>query len=64
MALGKQAKIISKTQQEAVLRFLETTRHVRRNKVVFLLSVRAGLRAKEISCLTWGMVTDAEGRAL
>jgi len=27
-----------------------------------LLSVRAGLRAKEIACLKWGMVTDAEGQ--
>ena len=26
-----------------------------------LLSVRAGLRAKEIANVTWGMVTDAEG---
>jgi hypothetical protein len=32
-----------------------------RNKVVFLLSVRAGLRAKEIAFLTWGMLTDAQG---
>src|SRR5271169_2781375 len=27
-----------------------------------LLSVRAGLRAKEIVCLKWGMVADAEGQ--
>jgi integrase/recombinase XerD len=29
---------------------------------MFLLSVKAGLRAKEIAALTWSMVTDAEGR--
>lgn len=29
---------------------------------MFLLSIKAGLRAKEISFLTWGMVTDASGR--
>ena len=29
---------------------------------MFLLSLKAGLRAKEISALTWGMVTDPEGR--
>lgn len=29
---------------------------------MFLLSVRAGLRAREIAALTWSMVTDAEGR--
>ena len=29
---------------------------------MMLLSVRAGLRAKEIALATWGMITDAEGR--
>jgi integrase/recombinase XerD len=29
--------------------------------VIFLLSVRAGLRAKEIAALKWEMITDAEG---
>jgi integrase/recombinase XerD len=29
--------------------------------VIFLLSVKAGLRAKEIASLSWDMVTDAEG---
>lgn len=60
--LGKQAKILSKHQQTAVLSFLETTRHSDRNKLIFLLSVRAGLRAKEIASITWSMVTDAEGQ--
>lgn len=32
-----------------------------RNKLIFLLSVRAGLRAKEIAHITWSMVTDAQG---
>ena len=27
-----------------------------------LLSVKAGMRAKEIACLTWAMATDAEGQ--
>lgn len=62
MALSKQAKVLSKQQQEAVLGYLERTRHPQRNEVIFLLSVRAGLRAKEIASLTWGMLTDAEGR--
>jgi len=59
MSLGKQAKVLSKQQQDAVLAFLQTTRHAQRNKVIFLLSVRAGLRAKEIASLTWDMVCDA-----
>ncbi len=29
---------------------------------MFLLSVKAGLRAKEVAELTWAMVTDADGR--
>ena len=62
MSLGKQAKTLSKQQQDAVLSYLTTTRHPLRNKVIFLLSARAGLRSKEIACLTWGMVTDAEGQ--
>lgn len=62
MALGKQAKVLSKQQQAAMLLYLDTTRHSLRNKLIFLLSVRAGLRAKEIAAVTWGMVTDAEGQ--
>ena len=31
-------------------------------QVIFLLSVKAGLRAKEIARLTWRMVTDARGQ--
>jgi integrase len=61
MALGKQAKILTKGQIEAVMGFLNSTRYPERNKVIFLLSVRAGLRAKEIACLKWEMLTDAEG---
>ncbi len=62
MGLGKQAKTLSKHQQAALLSYLTTTRHPERNKAIFLLSVRAGLRAKEIAFITWSMVTDAEGR--
>jgi len=61
MGLSKQAKTLTKHQQSAVLSFLEKTRHAKRNKLVFMLSVRAGLRAKEIANVTWGMVTDAQG---
>ena len=61
MGLNKQAKTLTKHQQSALLSFLGNTRHPERNKLIFLLSVRAGLRAKEIACITWGMVTDAQG---
>jgi integrase len=62
MGLGKQAKTLTKGQVEAVLGYLATTRWPTRNRVIFLLSAKAGLRAKEIASLTWRMVTDARGQ--
>ncbi len=62
MGLGKQAKTLSKGQVDAVLGYLAKTRWPTRNRVIFLLSVKAGLRAKEIASLTWRMVTDARGQ--
>lgn len=61
MALGKQAKTLTKTQVESVTSFLLTRRHGLRDQTVFLLSVRAGLRAKEIANLKWAMVLGADG---
>ena len=60
--LQRQAKVLRPAQIRAVLNHLDRTRHPVRNKVIFLLSLRAGLRAKEIAGLQWRMVTDAEGR--
>ena len=59
---GKQAKILSDKQINAALAAVERHRYPERDRVMMLLSVRAGLRAKEIALATWGMVTDAEGR--
>jgi integrase len=53
---GKQAKILSATQIDELLFFADTTRHPVRNRVLVLLSVKAGLRAAEISNLAWDMV--------
>lgn len=61
MALGKQAKVLSKQQIESLYLSLSLTRDPDRNRLIFLLSVKAGLRAKEIAGLTWGMVIDASG---
>jgi integrase len=61
MSLGKQAKVLTKHQQNAILSYLKTTRHAQRNELIFMLSFRAGLRAKEIASLTWSMISDAEG---
>lgn len=60
--LPSQAKPLSDTQIRALLRFVETeTLFPARNRVVVLLSFKAGLRAKEIACVTWGMLIDAKG---
>lgn len=61
MALGKQAKTLTKAQVDSVTSFLLTRRHGLRDQTVFLLSVRAGLRAKEIANLKWAMVLGADG---
>ncbi len=62
MAQGKQAKIVTPKQEMNIIRHLETTRYPKRDKVLFLLSIKAGLRAIEVARLTWRMVTDAEGQ--
>jgi integrase len=51
---GKQAKILSDDQ-------VERLRNPRRNRVLVLLSLKAGLRAGEIANLTWPMVLDPGG---
>ncbi|CUH60903.1 tyrosine-type recombinase/integrase [Thalassobacter stenotrophicus] len=61
MALGKQAKILTKGQVDSLTAFLLTRRHGIRDQTVFLLSVRAGLRAKEVANLRWAMVLTPEG---
>ena len=61
MPLGKQAKTLSKGQIDAMLAYLSTTRHAKRNRLIFLLSVKTGLRAKEIANLTWWMTNDSQG---
>jgi len=60
--IKKQAKILSDKQQKLALTFIQGTRYPLRNKVIFLLSVKAGLRAKEISCITWSMISDSQGQ--
>jgi integrase len=44
-----------------MLAYLSTTRHPERNRLIFLLSVKAGLRAKEVARLTWLMTNDSQG---
>ena len=59
---GKQAKILSVSDVNDLLVFADCTRHPIRNRVIVLLSAKAGLRAGEIASLTWDMVVDASGQ--
>jgi len=59
---GKHAKTLSKQELTAALRRAAHSRYPDRDRVMVLLSVKAGLRAGEIAKLTWPMVVDAEGR--
>ena len=60
MALGKQAKTLSKAQIDTLLLHITNSRNATRNRVIALLSIRAGLRAKEIAHLTWSMVLNSD----
>jgi integrase len=61
MALGKQAKTLTQKQVEVALAYLGRTRYGLRNQVIFLLSTKAGLRAKEVASLRWSMMVDGAG---
>jgi len=56
-----QAKIISSRQVQDCLALISNHRQQARDRVMFLLSVRAGLRAGEIAQLTWSMVSNPDG---
>ena len=59
---GKQAKTLSTADLNDLLIYASCTRHPVRNRVIVLLSAKAGLRAGEIANLTWDMVLDAPGQ--
>ena len=58
---GKQARVLTEAQIRAALAAVESSRYPARDRVKILLSVRAGLRAKEIALAKWGYVMDAAG---
>ena len=55
MGQGKQAKVLTETQIKAVLAAVDGRRYPKRDRVMVLLSIRAGLRAKEIAMARWSM---------
>lgn len=58
---GKQAKILSPDHIDDLLFFARHTRSPLRDRVIVLLSAKAGLRAGEIAKLAWPMVLEASG---
>jgi len=61
MGLGKQSKTLNKSQIQMVSNHLRNGRNGLRNQTIFLLSVKSGLRAKEISQLSWKEVCNSDG---
>jgi integrase len=61
---GRQAKILSSTDVDDLLVFASCTRNPLRNRVIVLLSAKAGLRAGEIASLTWDMVLGPTGQII
>ena len=61
MGIGKQSKVLNKSQIEMVSQYLRSKRNGLRNETIFLLSVKSGLRSKEISQLQWKYVLKSDG---
>ena len=61
MSIGKQSKVLNEKQIELMTNYLSNKRYGLRNRVIFLLSVKSGLRAIEISLLKWSMLVNPNG---
>jgi integrase len=60
---GRQAKTLSSADLSDLLVFASCTRNPLRNRVIVLLSTKAGMRAGEIANLTWDMVLGPPARS-
>ena len=58
----KQAKVLTEQETKRVLSIIAQSRHADRNRMAFMFSWLAGLRACEIASLTFGSVVDANGQ--
>lgn len=59
---GRQAKLITPLVLRRMLDHIRHGRQPERDRVIILLSAKAGLRAAEIAQLEWSMVLDARRR--
>jgi integrase/recombinase XerD len=55
------AKIVLPAEVDLLLQYAENRRYAERNRVIVLLSFKAGMRACEISGLKWEMVVGSDG---
>src|SRR6266481_6092176 len=62
MERGRKAKRLWVRDRCGVVPGLDARRYPLRDRVMFLLSIKAGVRAVEISRCTWAMVTNSEGQ--
>lgn len=60
--LGRQAKVLTDGQVRAMLAAVSAHRTADRDATMVLMSVRAGMRSKEIAGATWSMLVNAEGQ--
>jgi len=60
--IGRQAKIIGAPALRMILAHVARRDTARRDRVIVLLSLKAGLRAGEIAQLEWPMLLDPHGR--
>lgn len=58
----RQAKVLSEPEVKRVLAVIAQDRHADRNRMAFMLSYLAGMRACEIAALTVGDVRDGAGK--
>ena len=56
------AKMVSLAQERTIMDYMVTTRYPTQDRVMFFLSMKAGLGAKAMVSLTWAMVTNAQGQ--
>jgi integrase/recombinase XerD len=56
-----QASVLNESEIRRVFRIIETTRHVERNRLCFVLSLYSGLRVGESAALTIGDVATQNG---
>jgi integrase/recombinase XerD len=62
VGIGKQAKTLSRKQVEMICSHLgKNTQSGKRNQLIFLFTVKTGLRAKEVALLRWEMVLTSDG---